>query len=360
VFPLYNKCMETLDNIHWNSSRIDGCQKAMNCVISERGDGKSTAIIRKAVDQGFFQKGQPSILIRRDYNDINEAYINSLEGMINKFSKEKVKFKYKKGNLKDACIDLVYKEKIMFRVIALKADSRKQKSLYIENPYLLLFDEMIINTRNGEKYLTGEAFKLKEIISTYIRENFSMKSWLLGNPYSLYNPHFVEWGIDPLKLVHGGKILTGANWACEYHKMTPELRAYLIEKNPLYQGEHNAYDEYALNGTAINDKNIMIVPNLPQNYALEQVFYMDGKYIGIYGANDWNNPVAYYVGYLKNPSYRRDVFCFDFKDLTTGTTLFSRDERNEFAHFRLAMRSHAVAFQSLECDYLLEEIYNYL
>jgi hypothetical protein len=212
----------------------------------------------------------------------------------------------------------------------------------------------------GEKYLSEEAFKIKEIYNTFYREcSSTLKCYFLGNPYSLYCPEFVEFGIDPKKLM-ADKIISGPSYVAEFHELNPELKAKILEKNPLYKFE-DAYTRYALHGQAINDENIRIMPKMPQNFALEFVFAFEGKNFGVYGNNDIGNlDLQYYVGTLDKVGNRRDIYCFDFKDLINKGVLFGYDDRKHLSHFKDAIRLRQVAYQSLECDYFIEEVYGSL
>lgn len=349
------------DKLHYNTSRIDGYNRPFNFVVSLKSGGKSTAMILKSKST-FDKTGQPTLLWRRQITDITELYITGLEGVINKFTDgPKVRFNFKRGQIKDGAVDVYIGDKVIYRIIALSNPLSRIKSFFLENAAYSMMDEFISNARIGEKYLKGEASKMKEAIDTYIRENYKMRCYWFGNTYSFYNPYFVEWGIDPLKL-EKGKVLApaDANWACEFWEMPQELKDYIKSNDPLYKDESNAYTQYALEGAQINDVNIRVTPTLPLNYHLCFYFYVDGKYFSLWENNALDFENQFYVGYADKVGKRRDVYCFDFKDLINQSVLFTREDRFRLTRFKQAIRSRAVAFQSLECDYLVEEIYNQL
>lgn len=351
-----------LDNLHFDFSQIDGYNKAFNMVISEREDGKTTAFhVRKA--KAAFYKGRPTILLRRQQVDITGAYIDSIERLQNKFlatGEEAFAFDYKRGEMKEGVVNVYNKGKLFYVVVAISTPLSRIKSLMVENPAYFFFDEFICNNRAGEKYLADEAFRIMEIYNTFYREGVTApKLYACANPYSLYNPLFVYFGVDAKALV-SRKIVAGINFAAQFHDLKPELKAAILEKNPLYKFE-NAYTRYALQGQAINDENIKVWPSVPNDYRLDFVIAIDGKFLGVYfntSFKDRDN--SYYVGIMESVGNRRDIYCFDFKDLVARSILFSSEDRRRFSIFKTAVRARAVAYQTLECDYLIEEIYNSL
>ena len=355
-----NEVME-LDNLHFDFSQIDGYNKAFNMVISEREDGKTTAFhVRKA--KPAFLAGRPTILLRRQQVDITSAYIDSIERLQNKFAPEgkKYHFSYKRGEMKEGVCNIYCDEKLAYVVVAISTPLSRIKSLMVENPAYFFFDEFICNNRAGEKYLSDEAFKIMEIYNTFYREGVTApKFYATANPYSLYNPLFVYFGVDPKALVER-KIVSGVNFAAQFHDLKPELKEFILARNPLYKFE-NAYTRYALKGQAINDENIKVWPKVPANYKLDFVIAAEGKFLGVYyNSNYGNYENSYYVGYVDNVGSRRNIYCFDFKDLVARSVLFSSEDRRRFQLFKSSVRSRMVAYQSLECDYLVEEIYNSL
>ena len=84
------------------------------------------------------------------------------------------------------------------------------------------------------------------------------------------------------------------------------------------------------------------------------------KYIGVFQNNYWEDHAdIYFCCFMtaKEISKRRVAYCFDFNDLISGTELLSREDRNKFSKFKIAMRKRLVAFQSIDCYYLVEDIF---
>lgn len=342
------------DNLHYSFNAIDGYQKDFNFVVSPREDGKTTAFLLKAFRA--FLKGQPTIVFRRYGNDITDAYISGLFEVLEKFLDKRIPYSYKEGDKKEGIVDVKSGDGVIFRIIALNQPISRIKSLFLKNAAYCFMDEFICNTRLGEKYLKEEAFKFKEIFNTFQRESDHLRAVFTGNPYSLYNPYFTEFGIPENKLKKGG-IICGPNWAAERHILNPELVKLILAKNPLYKFGDDAYAKYAVQGDAVNDANIQLMLKLPQFFSLYCVFGIDDKLLGIYKNDASQQPYDFWVGYIDAIGSRRCAYCFDFKDLCAHSVLFSNEDRNRFARFRNSLRNRLVVFQSLECDYLIEEVY---
>lgn len=354
--------MIKLDNIHYSFRAIDGHDKPYNYVICAREPGKSTMFMLTKHYFKWKQDKAPLLYVVRNIVEITEALILSIQDVIlNKFTDDKVVFRYSKASLRDGLVDIYIKDEIFLRIEALSISTRKIKQSVLPRCRCIEFDEFIINPKNAEKYLPNEAFKFKELYTTNERDRLDqtrpLKAYFLGNPYSLYNPYFVMLGISPASLKFG-EMLVGENYVVDYYKMLPELRELILKQNPLYQFDEE-YRAYALEGKAILDKNIKI-GKMPPNYHLRFVFKSENRFIGVFQNNYWEDHAdIYFCTFMttKEISKRRVAYCFDFKDLINGTELLSNEDKNKFNKFKIAMRKRLVAFQSIDCYYLIEEIY---
>ena len=347
------------DNIHFNCRKIDGYNVPFRYIISEREAGKSTDIWLKCYDN-WCKTGQTILVIRRRVVHITKSYIDDIAEIINKFTDDKVVFEYSQSSIKEGIIDICINEKRFMRVVALSIDITALKSLVLRNLRYIIFDEFICNQRFGEKYLKDEATKFMEVYNTFRRESEKLTCYFMGNPYSLYNPYFVFFNVDSSKLKRGTIISDKKSYVIQCYEITPELRAKILEENPLYQFD-NSYTKYAFEGVNVNDQNIIIEKNRPENYKLQYVFKNAGKYIGLYVC-DWyvlDPKYFFYCEFLDGNkiSKRRDIICFDFEELVDRTVMLSPDERYKFQKIKDAMRKRLIAFASIECYYLTEEIY---
>ena len=353
------------DNLHYNFRTIDGYNLAFNYVISEREPGKSTAAILDKVYKEWKEHRYQSVIFKRQVNHITDSYIDDIGKIINKFTDDHVILQYKQSELQQGIVNVRINGEDFVRIVALSVKMSALKSLVVRNLKYMLFDEFICNPKWGEKYLTDEAARFMEVYNTYRREavDGKLKCYFLGNPYSLYNPYFIFFDVDTSKLKRGAIVTDGKRYVIECYEMNPLLREKILRENPLADMD-NSYAKYAFNGLNVNDQNIIIRGTIPEHYPMRYAFRVQGKVITVYQA-DWLHvdfdkaEFAYYAKLIPQESIskRRDIICFDFDELVENTAMLSPEDRNKFSKFRMAMRNRDIAFGSIECYYLLEEVY---
>lgn len=351
-----------IDSLHYDFREIDGYDKTFNFIVSEREAGKTTAgILKKCVSA--WKSGFTSLILKRNVVDVTDIFINDMGAVIEKFKDdpsiniEEVNLKYKLSSIKDGIVDVYLNEKLFVRIIALSIKISRFKSLLLKNVKYLLFDEFICNMRLGEKYLKGEAFKFKELYKTFNRENKDrrIKCYFLGNPYSLFNPYFVEFGIDTNKLKRG-EVYAKNDCLVQLYELKPELKEFILKNDPLYNFD-DLYSKYAFSGENINDKNIQILENVPNNFAREYIFRIDNKLIGIYRGQIASNSNLFYCKFENNYNKETFAFCFEFSQLQDRTILLDNAMKMKFHYYKRAFQNREVYFQNIECYYLCEEIY---
>lgn len=357
---MYNIGMEKRDNIHFTCRTIDGYNLPFNFIISEREAGKSTAVWLDKAYKAFVEGGNTTLVVRRKITHITKAYIDDIQKIINKFTDDNVQFQYTKSSIDDGIVDIYINDKSFMRICALSCDITAIKSLVLLNLKYIIFDEFICNPRYGEKYLKQEANKYMDVYNTFRRESTGLKCYFMGNPYSHFNPYFMFFNVNTAKLKRGAIITDNKSYVIQCYVICEELRAKILAENPLYQFD-NDYTKYAFDGQNVNDLNIIIKDNLPPSFKLLYVFKSNNKYIGLYRASIWDNvsDIIYYCQFIEGNkiSRRRDIICFDFEELVDHVIMLSPDERYKFQKIKEAMRKRLIAFNSIECYYLLEEIY---
>ena len=176
-----------------------------------------------------------------------------------------------------------------------------------------------------------------------------------ANFYSLYNPLFIELGVD-VSALRKGEVWTNDIIAVEWVVLTPELRAKLLKENPLYKFDED-YNNYALEGGAINDRNIKLGV-LPQNYSLRFIFRANNKYIGVFRNNVYSeNSDRFFCKFIIDFSKYRKIYCYEFEELVERSVLMSIDERIRLQRFKDAFRNRLIAFEDINVYYFCEEIY---
>lgn len=373
--PRLRPKFQGLDNIHYNTTKIDGPQKPFRLAVSEREAGKSTRWLQ--LYQYNYMHGYTTLVLRRQIADVTETYVNDIQNIINKFSLVPVALEFKKGDIKNGIIDVYayeyeqqgediikYNRRLFFRVVGMSNPMSRIKSLMLPSIKYIFFDEFIANVRLGEKYLQDEAFKFKEIYNTFQRECPSgLICYFFGNPYSVYNPYF-EWLKIDTRKVKPGAYLVGPNYTLECYQLLPELREQILKRNPLYQFD-DSYRKYAFEGVAVNDMNILVIER-PQTCRLRYVFKVAGKYYGFFSipieAKEYREQhLSFYCEELKwNPEYKRIALCFDFNDLGNNSAIMQRVQKESFFYLKHSIANNMVGYQKVDCEYQAELIYSKL
>lgn len=159
--------------------------------------------------------------------------------------------------------------------------SKKQTT--IPNVAWILFDEFVLNTRSGERYLTDEIMRFKWLFSKTTRGyDYKTRVLFLGNTESAYNPYFAEYGIKPSFLTPN-KISSpkNENWAVELwinKERMKEISAKGLDK--VLGGE---YGRYAFGGSFLNDRSTLYIPSpLPKSRPSLSFYTKDKKLITVW------------------------------------------------------------------------------
>ena len=358
------------DKIHYTPRRIDSYNKPFNFITSEREAGKTTTVIAFKLYKAWYHEHRPSIILRRNIVDITETYITDLQDVVNDFLPEhrRIKFCFKKGSIKDGVIDVTVNDTPFCRFIAMSVPKARIKSLRYDNPKYIFIDEFIVDNRNGEKYLTDEANRFKEIYNTFNRfatkHGHILKCYFCGNPYSVYNPYYLWLNID-LGQIKPGAFIVGPNYAIECYQITQELRDFIKSHNPLYEFD-DSYTRYAFNGESVNDANFEIRTTQPEGYKLRYIFRIQNKYLCCYYkamertdrfGTDYGK---YWITTQDTYNGSKDVIAIDFNNLVSGTQLITPDFRCITYRLKQAIAQRDVTYQNISCGYLIEAIYRML
>lgn len=349
------------DDLHFGAQEIDGYNKDYNLVVCEREAGKSTLMWKK-IYNAFKKDGCPSIVIKRLICDITEQYIEDTINLLEKFTGMRLPLQYCKQDIKQGQMDVRLNGKIFVRLIGLSAPLSRLKSMMIPNVRYMMTDEFICNMRIGEKYLTDEPMRFKELYTTYNRESWkhdeglNIKAYWFGNPYSLYNPYF-SWLNVPTNQLWPGAMVIGSNYAVHCYQIKPELKEYIMAHNPLYQFDEG-YKKYAFDGRAVQDENIRIMETQPLYFSLAYCFKLNDKILGVFRGYHKEEDLFYWVKMMdeKDISKRRDIVCYDFGQLANRCVLGERGKKN-YQSLKACIRNRQISYQTVEASWMMEEIY---
>ena len=354
--------MVQMDNLHYSYDSINGYNKPFNFIMSAREPGKTAMAWMKLIYLPWKKNKKPWIYLVRQVVEITDALVSSIQDTtVNKFTDDAVKFEYKQ-TFKDGIVDVKINGEIFFRIVSLSISLRRIKLATLANIGGILMDEYIIDPRTSEHYLPNEAFKIKEAYTTWKREYNGkgvLKAYFLGNPYSLYNPVFMDWKVNP-NMLKRDSFLVGDMYVIHWAVINPELKKQLIAANPLYQFDED-YSGYALEGMAVNDANIKL-GTLPENFAIRYAFKVNGKYLAVFKCRFYTPDLEYwyYVQDYPELSKKRIVFCYDFKEIVDKAIIMSPEDRFNLQTFKDGIRKNKVAYGDINVYYLIMEVYKNL
>lgn len=353
------------DDIHFSFSTCDGYNRSKNFIWSCRELGKTTSVLIQKVYKAYKEKGRPTLFLYNMAADITEAQVVSMETSINKFKGREVHLSITHDS---STIWLIWdgvnkKDRKLFAIMAsVSAPIRRLKGLNFGKLACVVYDEAIVNTSMGEKYPTGLAFKVKEIMKTFERESRpeKLRLFCLGNPYSKYHPLLVDWGV-PINKIKKGTCLAGKDWFVQAASMTPELREFIL-KNDANHDWDDAYERYAFDGDSINDENVWIEEKRPEGYKLRYVFKVQDRFVWIWKNNSmtldeeiWAR--SYWLEAKgESPGKRRDVISIDFESMTKQAYLVDV-YRGLFESMKRSIALNKVSYNSPEAYYLIQQIY---
>ena len=373
------------DNLHSSFRPIDGYNKAFTIVISPREPGKTTSMWMDKIYLPWKKNHKPWIYLVRQAVEIDDALIESIFSTnMNKFTDDNLQPIYKASSFSDGIVDIFLEVKhlekkevkqedgsskvqdvevsekfLFFRIVSLNIKMYRIKKAILRNIAGVFMDEFIINPEFGEKYLPKEFERLQEAYSTWRREaDGVLKMYFCGNPYSLFNPLFVGLKVDIAKLKRDS-FYVGDTFVIHWAILTEALRAKILEENPFYKFDEE-YANYAVEGCAVNDKNIRLGKQ-PRNFYLSFVLRMNGKFIGVFQNNYMESlEDRYFCKFLDEVSARRTIYCFDFTEMVERSILVSMDERMKLKRYKEAMRKRLVTFEDINVYYYMEEVYKNL
>lgn len=351
--------MKQLDNLHFCQTDLDlinSYNRRNMAIISPRELGKSTLPFHLASYRKFKATGLPTLAVARHAADIDYSSFASIQESINEFVDDKVEIKFTAGKsgIGYGFID----GKLFIVYVPLNLPSSRFKKIK-RAVWSIQFDEFIIDTEKKEKYLPNEAFTFNELFKTFEREapNHRLPCYFYGNPYSVYNPYFADWGVDFSKLKPGA-FYVNKNCVVDCAVLKPELIESIKARRPDYVFD-DVYQRYAFGGHAINDENKLIVPVCPPSFRLVYCFKNNGKTLGVFVSYTDENRL-FWVGFLKDDGKRRAVFVYNFRDLVANTSRIDVKDRRYFSTFVRAIGQHLVGYQNVEAAYEAENLYRLL
>lgn len=199
---------------YYNTKRIDKTGAIYRIIIGMRSNGKTTAVLKKIIDN-YLKNGSQGAYVRRWDEDIRPKYCATMfDGILSFFDLKKAtngkfntiifksnKFYFANNQTDDGKI--IYDEKPFCFTFALTQSEHYKGNSY-PNITTILFDEFMTNGY----YLPNEFVYFKNVISTISRLRENIIIYLCGNTVSKDCLYFHEFMIDKeFKKMKQGDIL---------------------------------------------------------------------------------------------------------------------------------------------------------
>lgn len=199
-------------NKYYTLDRIDKKNAVYNMIIGERSNGKTYAVLLKAL-KTFVETGGQVGIVRRWQEDIKGKRASSIFNALNENDEvskltngEYEGITYFSGRFFLCTYGEDGKPKYtendcMGYAFAL-SDMEHNKSISYPKITIILFDEFL--TKN--LYLNDEFVLFMNTISTIVRKRTNVKIYMLGNTVSRYSPYFNEMGLNHIQDMEQGSI----------------------------------------------------------------------------------------------------------------------------------------------------------
>lgn len=263
---------------YWTPDNILKEEADYNIVFGERSNGKTTGVLRYALEEHIKSGYKTQLgIIRRMEEDFRgnsgrQLYngIVSL-GWISKLTKNKysaVRYYSKRWylcNYKDDGTLKNQAEEPFAMAFALSSEEHYKSSSY-PNIKIILFDEMI--TRKF--YLPNEFILFQNVLSTIIRLRDDVKIFMLGNTINKYCPYFKEMGIKNIDKMEKGTIDV-YKFGDTNLKVAVEYSDFPVENKK--SNKYFAFNNPKLEMIKQGGWEIALYPHLPYSYTSSDIIY---------------------------------------------------------------------------------------
>lgn len=319
---------------YYSTKKIDSKNATYNLIIGERSNGKTFALLLKALKAYLKNKSQVGY-VRRWKEDITGRRAARLFSGINESNEVE---KLTKGEFKgvhywagkfylcnyDDNGKTIYSDLDIIGFTFSLSDGEHDKSTSFPNVRMVIFDEFLTN----RLYLNDEFVLFMNTISTIVRKREDCKIYMLGNTVNKFSPYFSEMGLHHIQKMKQGTIdlyhygNSGLSVAVEYcetleSKSTKVSNKYFAFNNPKLEmitggaWELNIYPHLPIK---YKPKNILLTYFIDFNDHLYQceIVNVDSVYFTYIHIKTTplqsKNDLVYSLDYNPQPNYNRSLY----------------------------------------------------
>lgn len=317
----------------YNPAKIDKKNATYNIIFGERSNGKTYAMLKKAVSE-YLKNGSQMAYVRRWKEDVTGRRASRLfsglkdNGEVEKLSKgEFTGVHYWAGKFYLCNYDengkAIYSDSDILAFTFALSDTEHDKSTSFPDIQTIVFDEFLTN----KLYLQDEFVLFMNAVSTIVRKREDVKIYMLGNTVNKYCPYFAEMGLKHVLKMEQGTIdvyhygdskLTVAVEYCAPQKVKGKTHKYFAFDNPklaMITGGDWELDIYPHLPYKYKPKNIMFTYFIEFNDAIFQceIIDLEGVYftyihIKTTEIKNHETDLIYSLDYHPELNYNRSVF----------------------------------------------------
>lgn len=272
---------------YYNTKRIDAKKATYNVIFGERSNGKTYALLKKAIQNKHKGLGQFAY-VRRWKEDIKASRASTVfnghvtNGEVTKLTNgeyEGVHYSVGRFYLCNYSEDgkPIYNESDCLGYVFAISDGEHIKSTAYPEISLIVFDEFLTK----HTYLPDEFVLFMNVVSTIIRKRDNVSIYMLGNTVSKHCPYFDEMGLNKVKSMKQGTIDVYRYGSSELI-VAVEYCASTQKENGGKVNKYFAFDNPKLEMITGGAWELDIYPHLPVKYKPKEVqlsFYIsfDGE-----------------------------------------------------------------------------------
>ena len=261
---------------YYNTKKIDKKQATYNLIFGERSNGKTYALLKKALLE-FIKTGSQMAYVRRWQEDIRGrrgsrlfAGINDND-VVNKATKgEFTGVHYWAGKFYLCNYDkkgkVIYHDSNIIGFTFALSDTEHDKSTSFPNIKTIIFDEFL----TAKTYLVDEFVLFMNTVSTIVRKRDDVKIYMLGNTVNKYCPYFNEMGLKHILKMEQGTIDV---YRYGNSKLTVAVEYCSSLQSKTHTNKYFAFDNPKLSMITGGAWELDVYPHLPYKYKPKDIMF---------------------------------------------------------------------------------------
>lgn len=262
---------------YYSTTKIDKKDSTYNVIFGERSNGKTYALLLKAI-KNYHKTGKQFAYVRRWKEDITGRRAQRLfsgideNNEVGKITQNEFKgVHYYAGKFYFCNYDdngkVIYSDENVIGFTFALSDGEHDKSTSFPNITTVIFDEFLTN----RLYLSDEFVLFMNTVSTIVRRREDVKIYMLGNTVNKYCPYFNEMGLNKIQQMEQGSIDV-YRYGNSSLKVAVEYCATVKDNNKnTPSNKYFAFNNPKLEMITGGSWELAIYPHLPMKYTPKNI-----------------------------------------------------------------------------------------